>query len=76
MNIPLGEQERPRPTIGVLAGWQFYRTATNLSYLAPIYRGMLRAAQTLGCNLLLGCGIGPSASPSDPFRPAWSVPVA
>lgn len=76
MNIPLGEQERPRPTIGVLAGWQFYRTATNLSYLAPIYRGMLRAAQTLGCNLLLGCGIGPSASPSDPFRPAWSVPDA
>jgi len=35
------------PTLGVLAGWQFYRTATNLSYLAPIFRGMSRAAQTL-----------------------------
>ncbi len=64
------------PSIGVLAGWQFYRTATNLSYLAPIFRGICRAAQTLNCNLLLGCGIGPSASPSDPYRPAWPVPSA
>ncbi len=61
------------PTIGVLAGWQFYRTATNLSYLAPIFRGASHAAQGLGCNLLLGCGMGPSASPADPLRPAWSV---
>src|SRR5689334_20622764 len=64
-----------RPTIGVLAGWQFYRTATNLSYLAPVFRGITRAAQDLECNLLLGCGIGPSASPSDPLRPAWPVPM-
>jgi len=64
-----------KPTIGVLAGWQFYRTATNLSYLAPVFRGISRAAQDLGCNLLLGCGIGPSASPSDPLRPAWPVPM-
>jgi len=60
-----------RPTIGVLAGWQFYRTATNLSYLAPVYRGINKAAQDLDCNLLLGCGMGPSASPSDPLKPAW-----
>jgi len=64
-----------KPTIGILAGWQFYRTATNLSYLAPVFRGVSRAAQDLGCNLLLGCGIGPSASPSDPLRPAWPVPL-
>lgn len=63
-----------RPTIGVLAGWQFYRTATNLSYLAPIYRGISKAARDLGCNLLLGCGMGPSASPTDPLKPAWPVP--
>jgi signal transduction histidine kinase/DNA-binding LacI/PurR family transcriptional regulator/AraC-like DNA-binding protein/DNA-binding LytR/AlgR family response regulator len=62
-----------RPTIGVLAGWQFYRTATNLSYLAPIFRGVSRSAQNLGCNLLLGCGMGPSASPTDPLRPVWPV---
>ncbi len=64
-----------KPTIGILAGWQFYRTATNLSYLAPVFRGVSRAAQDLGCNLLLGCGIGPSASPSDPLRPAWPDPL-
>ena len=63
-----------QPTIGVLAGWQFYRTATNLSYLAPVFRGIRQAAQDLGCNLLLGCGIGPSASPYDPLRPAWPDP--
>lgn len=68
------EYRHGRPTIGVLAGWQFYRTATNLSYLAPIFRGISRAAQNLGCNLLLGCGIGPSASPTDPLRPAWPLP--
>ena len=60
-------------TIGVLAGWQFYRTATNLSYLAPVYRGINKAARDLDCNLLLGCGIGPSASPNDPLKPAWPV---
>ncbi len=68
--------DSPLPSIGVLAGWQFYRTATNLSYLAPIFRGICRAARVLNCNLLLGCGIGPSASPSDPYRPAWPVPSA
>jgi signal transduction histidine kinase/DNA-binding LacI/PurR family transcriptional regulator/AraC-like DNA-binding protein len=64
-----------KPTIGVLAGWQFYRTATNFSYLAPVFRGISKAAQDMGCNLLLGCGIGPSASPTDPLRPAWPDPL-
>ena len=64
-----------RPTIGVLAGWQFYRTATNLSYLAPVFRGISQAAQDLGCNVLFGCGIGPSASPADPLQPAWPDPL-
>ena len=62
---------RNRPTVGVLAGWQFYRTATNLSYLLPVFRGIIRAAQDLNCNLLMGCGMGASASPDDPWRPAW-----
>ena len=62
-----------RPTIGVLAGWQFYRTATNLSYLAPVYRGIAKAASEMGCNLLLGCGMGLSASPTDPMKAAWPV---
>ena len=59
-----------RPTIGVLAGWQYYWTATPLSYLAPIYRGIRLAAAELGCNLLLGCGMGASASAEDLLRPA------
>ena len=63
-----------RPTIGTLAGWQYYWTATSLSYLNPIYRGICLAAHDLGCNLLLGCGVGPSASSSDPLRPVWPVP--
>lgn len=60
-----------RPTIGVLAGWQFYWTATPLSYLNPIVRGIRSAAAALGCNLLLSCGMGTSATATDPLRPAW-----
>lgn len=63
-----------RPTLGVLAGWQFYWTDTPLSYLSPIYRGIRQAAHDLGCNLLLGCGMGSSASSGDPLRPVWPIP--
>src|SRR5512136_3443041 len=63
-----------RPTLGVLAGWQYYWTATPLSYIAPLFRAIRLAAHDLGCNLLLGCGMGPSADFGDPFRPAWPVP--
>ena len=70
---PKSKLLRNRPTIGVLAGWQFYHTATNLSYLEPIYRGMAHAAQDVGCNLMLACGVGTAASASDPLRPAWPV---
>jgi len=62
-----------QPTIGVLAGWQFYWTATPLSYLDPLYRGIRTAAAQYGCNLLLGCGMGLSAAPSDPMRPVWPL---
>lgn len=63
-----------RPTIGVLAGWQYYWTPTPLSYLNPIFRGIRRAASEAGCNLLLACGMGSSATAIDPLRPAWFVP--
>ena len=58
----------------MLAGWQFYWTATPLSYLAPIFRGIRQAARALDCNLLLACGMGPSADSGDPLRPAWPDP--
>ncbi|GAP15780.1 transcriptional regulator [Longilinea arvoryzae] len=60
-----------KPTIGVLAGWQFYNIATSLNYLMPVYKGIIRAAQERDCNLLLGCGIGIGAGPVEPNRPAW-----
>jgi signal transduction histidine kinase/AraC-like DNA-binding protein/ABC-type sugar transport system substrate-binding protein len=66
---------RLRPTIGVLAGWQFYWTATPLSYLNPIFHGIRSAAIDRGCNVLFACGMGPSANPTDPLRPAWPVPL-
>jgi len=64
-----------KPTIGVLAGWQFYRTATNLSYLKPLFNGINQAAQELSCNVFFACGMGASASPEDPIRPAWPIPA-
>ncbi len=70
-----GDHPKARPTIGVLAGWQYYWTATPLSYLNPIYRGIRQAAADLGCNLLLGCGMGASATSADPLRPAWPFPA-
>ncbi|CAG0935423.1 partial Catabolite control protein A, partial [Thermoflexales bacterium] len=63
-----------RPTLGVLAGWQFYWTATPLSYLNPIFHGICSAAIDRDCHVLFACGMGPSANPTDPLRPAWPVP--
>jgi signal transduction histidine kinase/CheY-like chemotaxis protein/ABC-type sugar transport system substrate-binding protein len=65
----------PDLTIGVLTGWQYYWTATPLNYLDPLFHGMCFAAQRLGCRLLIGCGIGASATPDDPLRPAWPFPL-
>src|SRR5689334_12790863 len=62
-----------RPTIGVLVGWQVYWTPTPYSYLSPIFRGIIAAAENHGCNLLLACGMGLAADSSDPPRPAWPV---
>ena len=63
-----------RPTLGVLAGWQYYWTAMPLSYLAPLFRAIREAAENFDCNLLLGCGMGPSPTFDSPFRPAWPEP--
>jgi signal transduction histidine kinase/DNA-binding response OmpR family regulator len=57
-----------------LAGWQFAWTATPLSYLDPIFRGTCLAAHDLGCNVLLGCGMGSWTSRRDSLRPAWPLP--
>lgn len=57
----------------MLAGWQFYRTATNLSYRKPVFNGINRAAQDWRINVFFGCGIGALASPADSIRPAWPM---
>jgi signal transduction histidine kinase/AraC-like DNA-binding protein len=65
----------PNLTIGVLTGWQYYWTATPLNYLDPLFHGMCFAAQQFGCRLMIGCGMGTSATPDDPLRPAWPFPL-
>ncbi|MGC9356799.1 MAG: substrate-binding domain-containing protein [Anaerolineae bacterium] len=62
-----------RPTIGILAGWQFSWTATPLSYLEPIFRGACLAAQEMECNLILGCGMGSWTNRRASLRPAWPL---
>ncbi len=62
-----------RPTIGVLAGWQFSRTTTPLSYLTPIFHGNRLAAHDLGCNVLLGCGMGSWVNQRSVLHPAWPL---
>jgi len=62
-----------RPTIGVLAGWQYAWTATPLSYLDPVYRGISRAARDLDCNLVLACGMGAWTTEGDVLRTAWPI---
>ncbi|MGD9318203.1 MAG: substrate-binding domain-containing protein, partial [Anaerolineae bacterium] len=68
-----GTYPQGRPTIGALAGWQFAWTATPLSYLDPIFSGACLAAHDLGCNLLLGCGMGPWTDRGESLRAAWPV---
>ncbi len=63
-----------RPTIGVLAGWEFYWVTTSISYLHLVFRGICLAAHDLGCNVLLGCGMEPLAVENYVRRPAWPVP--
>ena len=70
------EYRHGRPTIGVLAGWQFAWTATPLSYLDPIFQGACLAAQDLDCNLLLGCGMGPWTGRGESLRAAWPLSSA
>ncbi|RPI25090.1 MAG: LacI family transcriptional regulator, partial [Chloroflexota bacterium] len=65
---PRGE----RLTIGVLAGWQVYWSATHLNFLMPLYRGIYTAVKEYGCNLMLACGIDPPEGWRN-IHPAWPV---
>jgi len=65
-----------RPTIGVLAGWQWYEGVTLHRYLEPVFYGIRTAAIEQQCNLLAACGVGEAIgakAQAPPLRPAWPV---
>lgn len=57
--------------MGVLAGWQFYRPTIPFNYGVPIIRGIEKAAQEHGCDLLFACGMGVLSEENVADRPAW-----
>jgi len=62
---------RGRPTIGLLSGWQVH-DGTPDSFLHQVFHGVHAAAREVGCNLLVGYGIG---APRDVGwgRPSWPM---
>ncbi len=65
--------KRERPTIGVLAGWQFYERTTPNWFLEPLFLGVAASARTLGCDVLLACGIDAPIEDPKLVRPAWPI---
>jgi len=63
--------QRPRPTIGVLAGWQVF-SGTIDSFLEHVIRGIQAAAAARECNLLLACGASTRLL-FETGRPAWPL---
>ncbi len=76
-------ENRSRPTLGVLAGWNVYGGSLD-SFLAPALRGIQAAADRQGCNLLIACGMNtqpeiqtawPTVRPDADFLPVgpWNT---
>ena len=57
----------------MLAGWQFYERTTPNWFLEPLFLGISDAARTLGCDVLLACGVGSPVDDPAAVRPAWPV---
>jgi diguanylate cyclase (GGDEF)-like protein len=64
---------RARPTIGVVAGWQVYERTTPNWFLEAVLRGVADAGATLGCNVLLSCGVDARIDDPTEVRPGWPV---
>jgi diguanylate cyclase (GGDEF)-like protein len=62
-----------RPTIGVLAGWQVYERTTPNWFLEAVLRGVAETGRTLGCDVLLSCGIDSRIDDPRMVRPAWPM---
>ncbi|MCG6927111.1 MAG: GGDEF domain-containing protein [Acidobacteria bacterium] len=69
--MPTAPTRRPRPTIGILAGWQAYEGTTPNWFLEALLLGVMEAGRTLDCDLLLSCGVGPGIADPRAVRPAW-----
>jgi hypothetical protein len=62
-----------RPTIGVVAGWQAYERTTPNWFLEAVMRGAAEAGATLGCDVLLSCGVEALIDDPAEVRPGWPV---
>jgi diguanylate cyclase (GGDEF)-like protein len=62
-----------RPTIGVVAGWQAYERTTPNWFLAAVLRGVAEAGATLGCDVLLSCGVDAQINDPTEVRPGWPI---
>ncbi len=61
-----------RPTIGVLAGWQGFDGVLD-SFLSNVFRGIQAAAQQMGWNLMISCGVIQRGLHANLTRPAWPL---
>jgi diguanylate cyclase (GGDEF)-like protein len=61
----------PRPTIGVIAGWQVYERTTPNWFLEALLRGVSEAGRRLGCDILLSCGVDDRIDDPRAVRPGW-----
>ncbi len=60
--------QKPRMTVGVLAGAQIYYRTILGTFVGPVLHGITTAAQDYGCNLLLSCGMEHYLAKD---RPGW-----
>src|SRR5205814_2099223 len=58
------KMKKRNPTIGVLAGWQWYEGVTLHRYLESVFHGIRAAAMEKQCHLLAACGAGLMKSPA------------
>ena len=66
----------PRPTIGVIAGWQVYERTTPNWFLDALLRGVSDAGRRFGCDVLLSCGVDSRIDDPRAVRPGWPAVAA
>jgi diguanylate cyclase (GGDEF)-like protein len=64
--------ERKRPAVGVLAGWQLYEGIIPHTFYLSLLNGIRSAALEHDCHLYIACGMGQVIGPGG-IHPAWPV---